>query len=318
MKSLNYIMTTVLLSTLSLSMTTLAAHTTPAASTTAATSINRIVAIVNSGIITQLDLDRAVTTAREQFQQRGITLPPEKAFRQKILEGLIFQKLQLQLAKQNEMKASDKEVNAVIANIAKQNHITEAQFKEKLREQKIDFKKFKKQIADQIIINNLQQQVISGKVQITQPELDAFKKEIVKKNLVEEYHIIDYLITLPDNPTAEQKQQALQTAEQVKKALEKNETLPVTVTTTDMGWQTLDKIPDAFAVHVVNMPDGSITDPLLTGNGYHIVKLEGSKKEARDITDDQARQLLIQKKSQKILNDWLKQLKSNAYVKIFE
>src|SRR3990167_1127520 len=318
MKPLIRRMAIVFLGTFGLQTAMAAKPNLPSPQPTSAAPINRIVAVVNDAIITQTELNEAMQAAREQFQQHHLPLPPEKEFRSKILEGLIFQKLQLQLAKQNKMTVSNKQVDGVINNIAKQNHVTLAELKAKLKEQHVDFTKFKEQIRDQILISNLQQQALAGKVQITQTELDRFKQTLSKENEVEQYHVIDYLIALPDNPTEQQKQEALQPAKQVQHGLKTGSSLPANITTPDMEWQPLENIPDAFATQIVNLHDGDITSPLLTGNGYHVLKLAGTQKQANTISDEQAQQLLMQKKSQKALDHWLQQLKSNSYVKTFE
>lgn len=315
MKYLRLIPLILLLSTINLS---LAKQNLPAPQQTPAVPINRIVAVVNETVVTQLDLNNAMRAAREQFQQRGVKIPNNKEFRDKILEGLIYQKLQLQLAEQNKITATEKQVDETIANIAKQNHISVEELKSKLKQQNINYADFRKQLKEQIIITNLQQQAVSGKVTLTQHQVEAFKQSYSKENAVEQYNVIDYLVAFPENPNNQQRQEALRTAEKVFKAVKSGGKIDDQATENDLGWRSIDNIPDAFANYIVHLPDGGVAGPILAGNGYHIIKLVATKRDTNAITDEQARQLLYQKKYQKALEKWLQNLKSSAYIKIYD
>lgn len=282
--------------------------------------INRIVAVVNQEIITEKDLNNATTAARSQFQQQGIALPDEKTFKTKILDGLILQKLQLQVAAQNNIKVSDEEIDATIQNIAKQNRASIAELKQKLQAEHISFDDFRNQLRDQLIIRNLQQQAIANSIKLSQADLDEYKKKLESENEINDYHIIDYLITLPAHPTPEQKLAALNKAQALVTQLKQGKT-PATpdagLEINDMGYQPLADLPDLFSVPLAKMGKGQVSDPLLAGNGYHVLKLIALKKESKAIPKQQVQQLLFQKKFQKKLKEWLDNLRKQAYVKTY-
>lgn len=302
---------------LSINLASIANTKLPSPKQQAITPINTIVAVVNKGIITQQEFDKALYATKQQFMQRGATLPNAKTLRHNVLQGLIFQKLQLQLAKQNRMTITDSQLNTAITRIAQQNHVTVAQMKSKLAAEGTSFKTFKSNIRDQLLVNQLQQQVVSGKLNITNAQVAKFKKEITKQRAITDYHLIDYLIPLPDAATAAQKQTALKQAKALIFTLKRNRKPSKGVQSNDLGWQPLSDLPDAFATRVVKMRNGSVSQPILTSNGYHVIKLAATKEQSAAITDQQARQMLFQKKYAETLKAWLDKVRENAYIKIY-
>ncbi len=282
--------------------------------------INRIVAVVNQEIVTQSDVDNAVDAAKQQFRQRGIPIPSDKKLKDKIIQGLIYQKLQLQIASQNKIKATQAQVDAAIGHIAKQNNMTLDQLKQKLKDQNIDFSAFQKQIRDQLIVSNLQQQAISGSLNITKAQIQAFKLKLQKQNETNDYYIVDYLVPLQAHPTSTQKYSALKNAQHLIQQLKNGKHISKSdplIKTNDMGWQPLSDLPDLFSVPVAKMKKGGVSQPILAGNGYHVLKLVNIKKDLGTVSDQQAQKMLFQQKFRKALEKWLKQLRKNAYIKIY-
>lgn len=282
------------------------------------TPINRIAAVVNEAIITEHDLTEATRAAKAQFIEHHMPLPSEKELRHKVLESLIFQKLQLQLAKQNHITATDKQIDDTIAGIAERSHLSLSELKNKLALQHVDFNQFRKQLKEQIIITTLQQQVVAGKIDFTAEQIKNFKNKLASTGSVTEYHVLDYVIPLADDASGLQKQAAFNLAEQVRKALAQGKTPGTEAIANDLGWQPLESLPDLFSPEIAKMSDGSSRGPFLAGNGYHIIKLIGSRKQAREISDEEARQLYYQQHYRKVLDDWLKNLRKNSYVKVYQ
>jgi peptidyl-prolyl cis-trans isomerase SurA len=281
--------------------------------------INKIVAVVNKTIITQNDVNNATEATINQLQQRGIPIPNKATLRKKILDGLVYQKLQLQMAQQNNITVSKDQVTAAMENIAKRNNISVDELKKRIHQQGIALTTFKKQLRDQLIVSQIQQQAIASKVHITPAEVSQYKKSVQQQNATTDYRVMDYLIPLSSKPSQSQKQRALKKAQAVIKQLRNNEKVSVEdVQTNNMGWNTLTDLPDLFATYIVKMKDKGVSKPILAENGYHVLQLLGTKQHSHDVTDQQAQQLLFQKKSQKILKKWLEQLRSTSYVKIYD
>lgn len=271
--------------------------------------INRVVAVVNTSIITQSELDRAINATIAQFQQRGVPLPDKASMEKKTLDVLIDQKLQLSLAEQNHITTSDEAVDKAIAEIAKRNHATVAELKKKLAQDGISFEEFKEQTRDQMTIMTLDRQALGSKINISNADVDAFKKKLDQENKITRYHVVDYVIPDADKAKALKLMQALKQGNQSPDLSDAE--------AHQLGWRTLDEIPDAFASHLVNLEDNGVAGPILTGNGYHVIQLLGTRQTSSEITLNQARNLLYQKQFQQALSEWLQELRANAYIKIY-
>src|ERR1043165_3918813 len=94
----------------------------------AAQMLDRIIAVVNDGVILQSELDRAMEQGREQIKERGIAPPSEAVLRTQVMEPLILSRLQTQRAQEAGIKVDDRELNEVMNNIAAQNKMTLAEF----------------------------------------------------------------------------------------------------------------------------------------------------------------------------------------------
>lgn len=271
--------------------------------------INRIVAVVNTTIITQSELDRSIQATLFQFQRQGIPLPSTKILQKKTLDMLIDQKLQLMVAEQNHITTSENQVNEAINEIAKRNKMTIEELKQKLRADGITFDEFKQQTQEQLTVMRLEQQALAGKIDLSTAKVNAFKEKLDQENQTTSYHVVDYLIP-EDN-----KEKALQLEKMLQKDGQASNLKGVEVQ--QLGWRNLDEIPDAFATRVVNMRDNEVSEPILTGNGYHVIQLLGTRKTDDNVSSEQARQLLYAKQFQKALKEWLQALRSNAYIKIY-
>src|SRR4051812_44026874 len=83
--------------------------------------LDRIIAVVNDGVILQSELDRAMEQGRAQIHERGIAPPSDEVLRTQVMERLILTRLQTQRAQEGGIKVDDRELNEVITNIAAQN-----------------------------------------------------------------------------------------------------------------------------------------------------------------------------------------------------
>ncbi len=271
--------------------------------------IDSIVAVVNTRVITQNELDHAVKITTSELKQRGIALPDQNTLEQKTLQSLIDKNLQLIIAEQNHISIDQKKVDEAIAQIAKRNQMTVTELKQKLQQDGISFAEFTQQTRDQMTLMTLQRQALAGKVRLTTQEVAAFKTKLEKENETTRYHVVDYLLVDADQEKAQQLMKDLENKKDVSQ-------MPG-VEVQQLGWRELDSIPDAFATHVVNMRDNSVAGPIVTSNGYHVIKLLGTRQESHPVSDNEAKQRLYGRKFQQALKDWLQELRTSAYIKTY-
>lgn len=249
-----------------------------------AETLDKIVAVVNDGVITQSQLDQQMQMATEQMQQTHVAVPPMPEFRKQILQHMIDTQLQLQLAKKEGINVDDASVDAAIANIAKNNGLTIAELQSKVAEQGLSYSKYRQDIQEQMIIGQVQQREVAPRVVVTDQEITDFMPKVKQQMrlLAKQpqqqavmYHLIDYTIALPDSPSAQQKAAALAKAQATLTRLRAGENVQQVDSMNDLGWRKVSDLPDIFAREVPNMHTGGIAGPISAPNGYHLLKLVG-------------------------------------------
>lgn len=256
-------------------------------STTYATghSLDRIVAVVNDGIITERQVQNEEQKMRIQLKQTKAALPSEAKLHEKALDYLIDKELQLQLAKNAGIEVNDATLEQTINDIANRNHITAAILKQKLAEQGINFSAYRQDLREQMITSQLQQRQLAPTITVTEDEIKQIQNKI--KSMPQgavRYHIIDIFIPVLENAPASEITAAQAKAQNLLTRLQKgadfsrlaiSEAMQTHLPNGgDFGWQTLDQIPDLFAEKIQHMSKGQVAGPLRAGNGLHIIKLE--------------------------------------------
>ena len=290
--------------------------------------VNAIVAVVNDSVITQSELTASITQIKDNLSARKIPIPGKAELQQHALEQLIMKTLQLNLAKKNGVKVTDKALTQAISRIAKGRHLSVAQLEKKLQtEEHISQHLLRQQIKEQLLIRAVQQRAIANDIHISEAKVNqTWKKALKESERANQYNLSDILISLPDAPTKEQIENAKSRAEAILKKLktgtrfskiaklESNE--KNALNGGDMGWLTLDNIPDAFAEQLAHMKVNNIVGPIETGNGFHIIKLNGIRRNEDHPTKAGIKEQLFQTAYRTALEKWLKKIRSQAYIKI--
>lgn len=293
--------------------------------TTAVTPLDKIVAVINSDVITSSELDKQVAIVKQQMQATGAVVPDAATLRKQILNQLIDQKLQLLVAQHNNIKVTDAQLDKAISSIAASNHMTVAQLQVAVAKQGMSFAEYRKQIHDQILIAQIQHAAVGGPIRITDQQVSAFLK---KQTATQAYHVQDLLVPFPSHATpaqmkaTEDKANTLYKDAQTKNGFDNlmQNASSQGLQAIDMGWRSANNLPQIFATQIVKMQTGQVSAPIQAPNGYHLLMLAGSRSVSgqQGMTPDQARQILLQQAFEQKLKPWIAQLRKTAYVKIMD
>ncbi len=262
----------------------------------APSGIDTIVAIVNEGAITSSQLNEQVRTATKQMQAAHAPLPPPDVLRRKVLDHLIDNELELQAGKKAGVEVDDASVDQAIGRIAEQNHISVGEMQKKLREEGMNYKQYRKEIHDALVINQVQQRGIAPHITVSEQEITDFLtihgKELAAAQHSQAavpgiYHVQVMIIPLPEEATSEQIATAKQAAQKVFAQLKGNTDFEHFVATKigtdlnlqqqDLGWRKLSQLPDLYIKQVQNLQPGGLIGPIRAPNGFHIIKLADSR-----------------------------------------
>ncbi len=290
-------------------------------------SINRIVATVNGELILQSDIDAIKTTAMAQMQAQGQTPPPTKALQAMLVKQTILKRLQLQLAKSNNITISDKQLQDSIARIAKRNHWSIATLKKNLRKDGHTFSTFKNNIREQLTLLTLQRGVVGHSAAVSAADIAAYrqKHQLQGNHLV--YNIGDILVALPEKPSAIQKKNAQARIQSIYQKLKKGASFERmaklessrknAASGSTLGYLAKSDIPDLFFNALRPLRVGHFSKPLQAGNGWHIVTVLGTKKDTQGVSDQNIRQMLAEQKAQATLQKWYDKLVKESDVQTF-
>ncbi|QHG92393.1 peptidylprolyl isomerase [Coxiella endosymbiont of Amblyomma sculptum] len=288
----------------------------PGISTVRERLLDQIVAVINNEVITQSEFNRALASAKQQFIQHHIPIPNEKIFRKQTMDQLIYQKLQLQLAKTVKIRVSSKEVNTVIANMASQNQLSQSTLKKKVFQKNISYQEFRNQIKEQLLIAKLERQMVANNIVLNKEDAVSAQRKYQKTTTPICYHIAEILIAIPENPTQNQINYAKDKAYSILKKLNGGlnfESEMSVYSGTDFGWRLINDLPKLFINSIKKMKSNDITGPIKAPNGFHLIKLLG-KKTQNIINDQKIQQVAYQKKFAKALQQWLRQLRCLSYI----
>lgn len=281
--------------------------------------INSIAAIVNDKIITRQELNQAIQITKQQIKHSTMPSPSADVIKKNVLQQLIYQQLQLQIAEQYGVSASNTEVTQAMNRLAQQQHVSLATLMTHAEQDGLSHSAFREKIKNEIIINKLQQQVISPKVNLSTSDLSEARRQLAKQSSHQlQYHIVDILIPLSSSATKEDKKSAKIKAQTIKNQLQSGTAASTlnSVEVNDLGWSNISNLPNLFTQALAKLPIKGVAGPLDAANGIHVIQLLG-KKGSSSISDDEIHNLAFQMEFNQALAQWLKELKSNAYVKIY-
>ncbi|GAC1628238.1 MAG: peptidylprolyl isomerase [Nevskia sp.] len=264
----------------------------------AAEPLDRIVAVVNDGIVLQSELDRAIHITEGQLRERGITPPPESALKSQVLEQQILRRLQTQRATEAGIRVDDRELNEVLGNIAAQNKMTVAQFADALKKDGIDYQSVREQVRDEVLSQRVRQKEVGARIVVTEQDVDLALANTTIEDTTE-YRLSHILIAIPDGAGTEAREAARAKAGKVLKELRAggdfaqlaiaNSDGQQALQGGDLDWRKGGNLPTAFVNVAPKLAIGQFSDLIETGNGYNIIKLADKRDGGERLTVNETR-----------------------------
>ncbi len=249
--------------------------------------INKIVAYVNKRIITQNELTNQMAQAKFNLSERGIKDTNTADLKNKVLEQMIMQQIQLDLAQRGGIRTSDAEVNDSIAANEKAQRITDEQMHQKLASQGLSYDDFRSQIRDQITIEKLKQREVDGRVVINEDEVTRILNSETYKNKID-YRLADIVINMPEQAMQEVIAQKQKQADMIYQLLKQGQSFdqmaikyssaPNALTGGDLGWKSNTSLPPIILNQLTGLKQGEITQVIKLPVGFFIFKVNGIKQ----------------------------------------
>ncbi len=268
--------------------------------------IDQVAAVVDNGVVLQSDVDNLLNSVKQQAKEANQQVPDDKTLRHQILERLIMDNIQLQMASKMGIQLSDDDVTKAIANIAAQNNISVDQLRSRLAYDGLNYNTYRAQIRKEMLISEVRNSEVRRRVTILPQEVDQLAKQIAAQNgNGAEFNLSHILLPLPENPTQDQVDQAEALAKKLVGELNNGADfgkLAITYSADsqalkggNMGWGKLQELPSLFAQALSTAKKGQIIGPIRSGVGFHILKVNDIRGDSKvvSVTEVHARHILL-------------------------
>lgn len=272
--------------------------------------VDRIVAVVNSQVITSSELAERVVVAERQMKRQNTPVPELHLLERQVLERLILEKAQLQMGKETGLRVDEVQLDRALSKIAENNKMTLAAFRVALEGDGLKFEQFREEIRNEIVLTRLRQREVDDKIQISDSEVDLYIAESQGPGASVgdvEYNIAHVLVRLPEQASPESIQTAKARAEKViseakggadfAKLAASFSDAPDALAGGQMGWRSHDRLPELFANALKDLRPSEVSAVLRSPAGFHVLKLlerrGGSGLAGAAVRQTHARHILI-------------------------
>ncbi|TFW15014.1 molecular chaperone SurA [Massilia arenosa] len=246
--------------------------------------IDQIAVVVNDDIITKNELAARVADIVKRSRANNQPLPDEADLQRQVLEHMIVEKAQLQMAAEYGVKVDDATLDRTIARIAENQKVSVNDMRNQLEREGTTFASFREEIRNEIMMQRLREHEVDSKIQISDAEVDTFlaAEKAAAADAVE-MNISQILIRIPDNATTDQINARKLRADEVMRQLRTGADFakmaatysdaPDALKGGEVGWRDPNRLPPIFATELGKLKPGQVTQPIKSSTGFHILKL---------------------------------------------
>lgn len=270
--------------------------------------LDRVIAIVDDGVILQSEFDERLAEIQQRAVEMDLQLPPLADLSTQVMENLIIENLQLQLAERVGIRFDDDTLNQVMADVAAQNGVTFDEYVALLEAQGI-YLSTRERIRRELAVNEVQRGLVNRRINITDQEIENYlNSETGRSAMAPDYLVDQILIPAPSSDSAAMQQAKEAFAQEIYQRIQAGEDFAqvrmdaqqsaasqgITLSGGELGWRKADQLPSLFADVVPNMRSGDVNEPIRSPNGFHIIRLTDVRGDStRLVRQTEARHILI-------------------------
>jgi peptidyl-prolyl cis-trans isomerase SurA len=291
--------------------------------------VDRVVAVVNEEVILMSELQEAVMLyVRDTKETLPAGGPAREQFLQKVLSRMIDHRLQIQEARREKVEVTDEDIRVLMDDFVKRNGGNREDVVEKLRLQGLSWEQVRRDMRESLLAQRIRSRKISRRATITETEVDAYVAENrpkLERDLKYHPRHIAILAQPPDSAAAWEK--AKTEADGVAARLREGADFAEVAREQskdgsaaaggDLGWLTPGELQPLFEEPILKISPGEVTAPIKSENGYHLFRLEARESLTPEMITQlrqQARDILVQKKGQERLDEWMQSLRQRALI----
>ena len=278
--------------------------------------VDRIVAVVNSEVITRADLRMRVAQVTRQLSRQGTPLPAADVLEKQVLERQIIERLQLQLAAETSLRIDDVTLDRAVGRIADSNRLSMTEFRKALEKDGLSWERFREEVRNEMLLTRVREREVEARIVVSDAEVSNFLAHPENTMGQEEYNLSHILFRAPEGATPEQLARLRAKAEDVAARIGRGEPFdklaasysdaPDALTGGNLGWRSAERLPGLFVEAVTTLKPGETTPILRSAAGFHIVRVMDRKGGSQSgvpaqVQQTRARHILI--KTSEVLTD---------------
>ncbi|MEM7540291.1 MAG: peptidylprolyl isomerase [Pseudomonadota bacterium] len=276
------------------------------AGATPSDELDRIIAIVDQDIIVQSELDEQMLRVREQIRQSGGESPPTSVLERQVIERLVLEKIQLQLADEIGVDVPEEGLNQAIIDIARKNDLSMDEFRSILESEGYEFEAFRAQIRQEMTVAELIKEEVGRRVRVLPSEVENYlRNESLAGESSVEFRISHILIEIPGGANDDEARAARSDAQRVLDAIVAGDDFTSLAITRsdgqnaldggDLGWRKAERLPSLFIEPLSRLQIGEVSEILTSSSGYHIIKLVDKRQGEKVLVEQHnVRHILIE------------------------
>ncbi|KJY79990.1 peptidylprolyl isomerase SurA [Vibrio nigripulchritudo] len=284
--------------------------------------LDKVVVIVNEGVILQSDIDSALKTIRANARAANQALPSADILKDQVLEKLILDTIQTQQAEKLGVRIDDNRLELAIKEIATNQKKSITQLRQSLSKEGLSYAEFREQVRNEIAASEARNAQVRRRINILPAEVESLAEILAKEsNATVQYKVNHIQLRFNDDQTKQEvEEQAKQLVSQINAGKDFKTMAytyskgPKALQGGDWGWLRKEEMPTIFADQITTQGKGAVIGPFRSGVGFHIIKLEDVKGlETVAVTEVNARHILI--KTSVILSDEGAKRELNEYIR---
>lgn len=264
--------------------------------------IDRISAIVDDSVIMKSELDARINSVKRQMQGQ---LPPDDILSDQVLERLILESIQLQMAERGGVQISDQQLTDTVKRIAKQNGMNIDQFSKALQKDGLSYREAVEQIRTEMLISRVQKFQVNNRIKISEQDVDYFLASKAGRMASEaEYRLSHILIAIPSQASPEEIKKArikadtvinnIRSGQDFRKQAMANSKGQNALKGGDLGWRKEAQLPSLFSDAVTKMNIGDVSEAIKSSSGFHIIQIADKRGGSTFlITQTKVRHILV-------------------------
>ena len=247
--------------------------------------IDAIAVVVNDEVITRNELALRVRNIEQRMKGSNTQMPDAADLQRQVLEAMIVERAQFQLAKEMGVRAvDDTQLDRAISRIAEQQKMSVQDMRNAMEKDGVTFASFREEIRNEITMQRLREHEVDNKIQISEAEVDTYlaAEKAAAADKVE-VNIAQILVRIPENSSPEQiaarKARADEVARQIRTGADFAKIAGTYSDANDalqggaIGWRDPDRLPPVFAQALAQLKPGQSTPVIKSTAGFHILKL---------------------------------------------